>query len=70
MVFTVPTASTGFAGAGPERRGTVIDIALHDGIFRFLDEIAAVYDKTGQVRERMGTGKTHLGAPQPLPYIR
>ena len=32
-----------------------IDIGLHDGIFRFLDELACVYDKTGEVRERMGT---------------
>lgn len=36
-------------------QGQIIDVALHDGIFRFLDEIAAVYDKTGKVRERMGT---------------
>lgn len=36
-------------------RGQYIDVALHDGIFRFLDEIAAVYDKTGFVRERKGT---------------
>ena len=36
-------------------RGEYIDIALHDGIFRFLDEIAAVYDKTGHVRERNRT---------------
>jgi succinyl-CoA:(S)-malate CoA-transferase subunit B len=36
-------------------RGQYIDIGLHDGIFRFLDEFAAVYDRTGHVRERMGT---------------
>jgi succinyl-CoA:(S)-malate CoA-transferase subunit B len=36
-------------------RGQYIDIGLHDGIFRFLDEIACVYDKRGTVRERMGT---------------
>jgi succinyl-CoA:(S)-malate CoA-transferase subunit B len=36
-------------------QGQYIDIGLHDGIFRFLDEIASVYDKTGEVRERMGT---------------
>ncbi len=36
-------------------RGQYIDIGLHDGIFRFLDEMACVYDKTGAVRERMGT---------------
>ncbi len=36
-------------------KGQIIDVALHDGIFRFLDEIAVVYDKTGMVRERMGT---------------
>ena len=35
--------------------GQYIDIGLHDGIFRFLDEIASVYDQTGEVRERMGT---------------
>lgn len=43
-------------------RGQYIDIGLHDGIFRFLDEIAAVYDKTGHVRERMGT-ETHSAVP-------
>jgi crotonobetainyl-CoA:carnitine CoA-transferase CaiB-like acyl-CoA transferase len=43
-------------------RGQYIDVALHDGIFRFLDEIAAVYDKTGEVRERMGT-ETHSSVP-------
>ena len=36
-------------------RGQYIDIGLHDGIFRFLDEFAAVYSKTGHVRERSGT---------------
>ena len=36
-------------------QGQYIDIALHDGIFRFLDEFAAVYSKTGYVRERNGT---------------
>jgi len=41
----------------PDRsgRGQYIDIGLHDGIFRFLDEIASVYDKQGTVWERMGT---------------
>jgi len=43
-------------------RGQFIDIALHDGIFRFLDEIAAVYDRTGHVRERSGT-ETHTATP-------
>ena len=36
-------------------KGQYIDIGLHDGIFRFLDELACVYDKAGTVRERMGT---------------
>lgn len=36
-------------------RGQYIDIGLQDGVFRFLDEIACVYDKVGTVRERMGT---------------
>jgi len=43
-------------------RGQYVDVGLHDGIFRFLDEIAAVYDKTGEVRERMGT-ETHSSVP-------
>ncbi len=36
-------------------RGQIIDVALHDGIFRFLDEIAPAYDRAGIVRERTGT---------------
>ena len=36
-------------------RGQYIDIGLHEGIFRFLDELAVVYGKTGRVRERSGT---------------
>ena len=44
-------------------RGQSIDIGLHDGIFRFLDEIAAVYDKKATVRERMGTE-----APNVVPH--
>ena len=43
-------------------RGQSIDVGLHDGIFRFLDEIATVYDKTGLVRERSGT-ETHTAVP-------
>jgi crotonobetainyl-CoA:carnitine CoA-transferase CaiB-like acyl-CoA transferase len=43
-------------------RGQFIDVALHDGIFRFLDEIASVYSKTGHVRERQGT-ETHSSVP-------
>ena len=43
-------------------KGQFIDLALHDGIFRFLDEIASVYDKTGFVRERSGT-ETHSAVP-------
>ncbi len=43
-------------------RGQFIDVGLHDGMFRFLDEIAAVYDRTGEVRERSGT-ETHSSVP-------
>ena len=43
-------------------RGQYVDIALHDGIFRFLDEMAAVYDKKGEIRERQGT-ETHSAVP-------
>jgi crotonobetainyl-CoA:carnitine CoA-transferase CaiB-like acyl-CoA transferase len=35
-------------------RGQVVDIGLYESIFRMLDEIAAVYARTGHVRERMG----------------
>lgn len=42
--------------------GQLIDLGLHEGIFRFLDEIASVYDKTGFVRERSGT-ETHSAVP-------
>ena len=31
-------------------RGQYIDVALHDGIFRFLDEMAVVYDREGEER--------------------
>ncbi len=42
--------------------GQFIDVALHDGIFRFLDEMAPVFDKSGFVRERQGT-ETHSSVP-------
>ena len=35
-------------------KGQVIDIALYEPMFRFLDELAPVYAATGHVRERMG----------------
>ena len=41
-------------------RGQCIDISLYEGIFRILDNLASVYDKLGYVRERIGTGTTHL----------
>lgn len=35
-------------------RGQVIDIALYDGIFRILDEVAPAYQKNGFIRQRDG----------------
>lgn len=34
--------------------GQVIDVALYDGLVRFLDELVPHFSKTGIVRERMG----------------
>jgi succinyl-CoA:(S)-malate CoA-transferase subunit B len=36
--------------------GQVIDIGLYEPVFRILDELAASYDYTGFVRQRMGPG--------------
>lgn len=37
-------------------RGQVVDIGLYESIFRILDELLPVYDRTGKVRERVGPG--------------
>lgn len=36
--------------------GQYIDIGLYESIFRILEDTAILYDQTGWVRERMGTG--------------
>lgn len=41
-------------------RGQYIDIGLYESIFRLLDEIAPVYQKSGVVRERMGADIPHV----------
>ena len=43
-------------------RGQQIDIALFEGILRYLDELAPVYNATGHVRGRFGA-ETHRSAP-------
>lgn len=43
-------------------RGQRIDIALFEGILRFLDELAPVYSHTGHTRDRLGS-ETHRSAP-------
>lgn len=40
-------------------KGQFIDISLYESIFRILDNLAPVYHKVGDVRERMGTGTPH-----------
>jgi crotonobetainyl-CoA:carnitine CoA-transferase CaiB-like acyl-CoA transferase len=35
-------------------KGQVVDIALYESVFRLMDEMLPVYERTGFVRERMG----------------
>jgi crotonobetainyl-CoA:carnitine CoA-transferase CaiB-like acyl-CoA transferase len=35
-------------------KGQVVDIALYESIFRLMDEMLPVYERTGFIRERMG----------------
>lgn len=41
-------------------QGQFIDIGLYESIFRLLDELAPVYDRTGTVRQRMGADVAHV----------
>lgn len=41
-------------------QGQYIDIGLYESIFRLLDELVPVYDKTGIVRQRMGADVPHV----------
>ena len=43
-------------------RGQRIDLALYEGVLRYLDELAAVYSHTGHIRERLGS-ETHRSVP-------
>ena len=43
-------------------RGQLVDIALYDGVARFLDEYTTVFAATGVGRERMA-GETHRSVP-------
>jgi succinyl-CoA:(S)-malate CoA-transferase subunit B len=43
-------------------RGQLVDMALYDGIARFLDEVVPVQAATGVVRRRMGA-ETHRSVP-------
>ena len=43
-------------------KGQHIDVALYEGILRFLDELAPVYSATGEIRDRMGS-ETHRSVP-------
>jgi crotonobetainyl-CoA:carnitine CoA-transferase CaiB-like acyl-CoA transferase len=40
--------------------GQYIDIGLYESIFRMLDELAPVYQKTGAVRTRLGADVPHV----------
>jgi crotonobetainyl-CoA:carnitine CoA-transferase CaiB-like acyl-CoA transferase len=40
--------------------GQEVDIALYEGVFRMLDELAPVYAKTGFIRERLGADTVNL----------
>lgn len=41
-------------------RGQEVDLALYEGIFRMLDELAPAYQKFGLVRERMGADTVNV----------
>jgi len=43
-------------------RGQRVDVALTDGVWRFLDELAPMYAGTGHVRHRMAS-ETHRSVP-------
>lgn len=43
-------------------KGQHVDVALYEGILRYLDELAPVYGHTGQVRDRLGS-ETHRSVP-------
>ena len=43
-------------------KGQHIDVALYEGIMRYLDELAPVYSATGDIRHRMGSD-THRSVP-------
>jgi crotonobetainyl-CoA:carnitine CoA-transferase CaiB-like acyl-CoA transferase len=43
-------------------RGQIVDVALYDGMARFLDEYVPVFAATGAGRERMGA-ETHRSVP-------
>lgn len=43
-------------------RGQLVDVALYDGVARFLDEYTTVFAATGVGRERMA-GETHRSVP-------
>jgi len=45
---------------GRTGRGQEVDLALYEGIFRMLDEIAPAYQKFGLVRERMGADTVNV----------
>lgn len=38
--------------------GQQVDVSLYEGIFRMLDDLAPVYAKTGEVRNRLGADST------------
>lgn len=40
--------------------GQVIDVSLYESIFRLLDELAPVYARFGEVRQRMGADVPHV----------
>ena len=47
---------------GKDGQGQQVDVALYEGILRYLDELAPVYSKTNHVRGRMGS-ETHRSVP-------
>ena len=51
-------------------RGQVIDVALYDGIFRILDEVAPAFQQGRLHPQARRGGNADRGAAQPLPDAR
>jgi crotonobetainyl-CoA:carnitine CoA-transferase CaiB-like acyl-CoA transferase len=61
-VFGAYAIQVALRAAARTGRGQIVDMALYEGIFRILDEVAPAYQKAGFVRQRAGA-ETPLVVP-------